>query len=124
MRRSFFKAVINFMNVINNRLHVNYLLFEEGGKMYKEENVNYDSDLKIDKELPLSITVSKINILSTYSIQAILLIKLGGTIVDLVPSNLSRVLLSLVLSKDFSCSAETDAGDDVYSRTSTCDHLP
>ena len=77
MRRNFFKAVLNFMNVINNRLHVNYLLFEEGGKMYKEENVNYDSDLKIDKELPLSITVSKINILSTYSIQAILLIELG-----------------------------------------------
>ena len=45
--------------------------------MYKEENVNNDSDLKIDKELPLSITVSKINILSTYSIQAILLIELG-----------------------------------------------
>ena len=65
------------MNVINNRLHVNYLLFEKGGKMYKEENVNYHSDLKIDKELPLSITVSKINILSTYSIQEILLIELG-----------------------------------------------
>ena len=45
--------------------------------MYKEENVNYDSDLKIDKELSLFFTVSKINILSTYSIQAILLIKLG-----------------------------------------------
>ena len=77
MRRNFFKAVLNFMNVINNRLHVNYLLLEEGRKMYKEENVNYDSDLKKDRELPLSITVSKINILSTYSIQAILPIELG-----------------------------------------------
>ena len=77
MRRNFFKAVLNFMNVINNRLLVNYLLLEEGRKMYKEENVNYDSDLKKDRELPLSITVSKINILSTYSIQAILPIELG-----------------------------------------------
>ena len=77
MWRKFFKAVFNSTNVTNNWLHVNYLLFEEGGKMYKEENVNYDSDLKIDKELPLSITVSKINILSTYSIQAILPIELG-----------------------------------------------
>ena len=73
----FFKAVFNFMNVINNRLHVNYLLFEEGRRMYKEENINYGSDLKIDRELSLTITVSKINILSTYSIQAILLIELG-----------------------------------------------
>ena len=77
MRRNFFQAVFDFMNVINNRRHVYYLLFEEGRKMYKEENVNYDSDLKIDREFPLSITVSKINILSISSIQAILLIELG-----------------------------------------------
>ena len=71
--------LLKLPNVINNRRHVYYiyLLFEEGRKMYKEENFNWDSDLKIDRELPLSITVSKISILSTYSIQAILPIELG-----------------------------------------------
>ena len=39
---------------------VNYLLSEEGQKVYNEGNVIYDSDLKIDRDLPLSITASKI----------------------------------------------------------------
>ena len=113
MRSNFFKAVFNFMNVINNRLLVNYLLFEEGRKMYKEENVNYDSDLKIDRELPLYIY---------HSLKNKHLVHLLNT-GNFTHRARYTILLSLVLSKDFNCSADTDAGDDVYSRTSTCDHL-
>ena len=40
---------------------VNYLLSEEDQKVYKEGNLKviHDSDLKIERELPLSIKASK-----------------------------------------------------------------
>ena len=75
-------------------LMVNYLLSEEGQKMYKEGEVIYDSDLKVDRELPISITASRVrhlvHLLNTgnFTHQA------RCTLVDLVPSNLTTQLLS------------------------------
>ena len=73
---------------------VNYLLSEEDQNVYKEGKVIYDSDLKIERELPLSIKASKIRPLVHLLNTANFSHYAKCTIVDLVPSTLSTKLLN------------------------------
>ena len=72
---------------------VNYLLSEEGQKVYKEGKVIYDSDLKTDRELPLFIAASKIRPLVHLLDTANFSHYARCTIVDLVSSTLTTKLL-------------------------------
>jgi len=71
---------------------VNYLLSEEGQKVYNKGKVIYDSHLKIDREVPLSIAASKIislvHLLNTANFSHYA----RCTIVDLVVSALTTKL--------------------------------
>jgi len=73
---------------------VNYLLSEEGQKVYNKGKVIYDSDLKIDRELPLSLTASKIRPLVHLPNTANFSHYARCTIVDLIPSTLTTKLLN------------------------------
>ena len=91
---------------------VNYLLSEEGRKMYKEGNVIYDTDLKIDRELPLSITASKIKHLVHLLNTGNFTHRARCTIVDLVPSNLSTKLLNEMDGDDEAIQSCSDVSSD------------
>lgn len=92
---------------------VNYLLSEEGQKVYNEGKVIYDSDLKISRELPLSITASKIRPLVHLLNTANFSHHARCTIVDLVPSTLTTKLLNEMDGDDEDIQSSSDTEIDM-----------
>ena len=91
---------------------VNYLLSEEGQKVYNEGKVIYDSDLKIDRELPLSLTASKIRPLVHLLNTANFSHYARCTIVDLIPSTLTTKLLNEMDGDDEDIQSCSDGSSD------------
>ena len=91
---------------------VNYFLSEEGQKVYNEGKVIYDNDLKIDRELPLSITACKIRPLVHLLITANFSHYTRCTVVDLVPSTLTTKLLNEMDGDDEDIQSCSDGSSD------------
>ena len=92
---------------------VNYLLSEEGQKVYFEGKVIYDSHLKIYREVPLSIAASEIRSLVHLLNAANFSHYARCTIVDLVPSTLTTKLFNEMDGDDEDIQSCSDISTDI-----------